>query len=541
MGKIVTIDTEALGISWQPNRQYRIAIDQGFVKEDGNNQSPNPANTNLNTFTTNGNDMVVSTSTPTQSDTNNVENATITLGFSRRIQRGTGDIELYQVGSPDVLLKTYATATSTDISLNAQTLSIDITGLQLEGESYYLLGDAGSIKDRDGFDWVGFTATTDLPWTNSTGPEFPSLSANLLGAFVPTMSVNAQRVGDSFMSASFSLSAQVTINAVGASTMSSQITQNTVGAAVRDMLSSINTTAQLSSDVIRTRDFAGTLPGIFSMGHPYAIVAEDSAVDSYQFESGLGTDTLGNLRVGFHSGGSTLTYGAYIIEMDPTYNNGSGNNTGRVTVRDSSNTVLYHITHPELTSQTVDGDDIDEFGRGVRISANADKLLVMANSTSDRFYHFDITASGYTYVEAYKTAFKINSSATQSYGRIIHPDNMDINDTFVVSTTGYGLKAENISTNQGYQYYATWDTANPTGSSSIFGKTLCIGGNNVFYGSEGVDKYEIRLLTGGLVQSFDPGVLPFTTSSTVDLTSTGINDKYFQMEEGSTKVLLYKA
>lgn len=248
MGKIVTIDTEALGINWQPSRQYRIAIDQGFVKEDGNNQSPNPANSNLSTFTTNGNDMVVNTSTPTQNDTNNIENATITLGFSRRIQRGTGDIELYKVGSPDVLLKTYATATSTDISLTEQTLTIDMTGLQLEGGSYYLLGDTGSIKDRDGFDWVGFTATTDLPWTNSTGPEFPGLAANLSGAFIPTMSVNAQRVGDAFFgvtatlaitagklhsTATSSITAQATItptaNAdfVASASLSSTATQST--------------------------------------------------------------------------------------------------------------------------------------------------------------------------------------------------------------------------------------------------------------------------------------------------------------------------
>lgn len=539
MGKIVTIDTEALNISWQPNRQYRIAIDQGFVKEDGNNQSPNPANTNLSTFTTNATGPTISSSTPTDGDTNAISNAVISIVFNRRIKVGTGDIRLYD--SANTVLKTWTVSSGTDFTITDQTLSLSFTGLVIEGGSYYLQADAGSITDRDGFDYAGITNTTDYNWTNSTGPEFPSLAANLLGAFVPTMSVNAQRVGDSFMSAPFSMSAQVTISAVGVSTMSSQITQNTVGAAVRDMLSSINTTAQLSSDFTRARDFAGTFQAQVSMGHPYSIVAEDSAVTSYQFDSGLGTDTLGNLRVGFHSGGSTLTYGAFIIEMDPTYNNGGGNNTGRVTVRNLSNTVLYHITHPELTSQTVDGDDIDEFGRGVRISANADKLLVMANSTSDRFYHFDITASGYTYVEGYKTAFKINSSASQTYGRLVHPDNMDINDTFVVSTSGYGIRAENISTNAGYQYYATWDTANPTGSSSIFGKTLCIGDNNVFYGSEGQNKFEIRTLTGGFVQTIDSAVSPFTGSSVVDLTSTGINDKYFQMEEGSTKVLLYKA
>ena len=288
MGKIVTIDTEALNINWQPNRQYRIAIDQGFVKEDGNNQSPNPANTNLNTFTTNGNDMVVSTSTPTQNDTNNIENATITLGFSRRIQRGTGDIELYKVGSPDVLLKTYATATSTDISLTEQTLTIDMTGLQLEGGSYYLLGDTGSIKDRDGFDWVGFTATTDLPWTNSTGPEFPSLSANLLGAFVPTMSVNAQRVGDSFMNPSFALS--ITAGAIRdvSATVNSQFTIPVVPVFLSIAPQTLS--AQFTKDITAGLIFDDPLSitSTFTQealeGHPWASIA---TIGQYEFDTDI--------------------------------------------------------------------------------------------------------------------------------------------------------------------------------------------------------------------------------------------------------------
>ncbi len=280
MGKIVTIDTEALNISWQPNRQYRIAIDQGFVKEDGNNQSPNPANTNLSTFTTNGNDMVVSTSTPAQSEGNNVENATITLGFSRRIQRGTGDIELYQTGSPDVLLKTYATATSSDISFNAQTLSIDITGLQLEGESYYLLGDAGSIKDRDGFDWVGFTATTDLPWTNSTGPEFPSLAANLLGAFVPTMSVNAQRVGDAFMGVTAALAIQpAKLHSTATSTLASQATITTTPIAEFVSGATLSSTATQTTQGGLIFDPPATMTFNFAQetfeGHPWAAIFND--------------------------------------------------------------------------------------------------------------------------------------------------------------------------------------------------------------------------------------------------------------------------
>ena len=222
MGKIVTIDTEALNISWQPNRQYRIAIDQGFVIEDGNNRSPNPANTNLSTFTTNATGPSISSSTPSDGDTNAISNAVIAIVFNRRIKAGTGDIRLYD--SANSVLKTWTPSSGTNLTITDQTLSLSFTGLVIEGGSYYLQADSGSITDRDGFDYAGITNTTDYNWTNSTGPEFPSLAANLSGAFLPTMSVNAQRVGESVLLTSIT----ITINGgkilQGAATMNATST-----------------------------------------------------------------------------------------------------------------------------------------------------------------------------------------------------------------------------------------------------------------------------------------------------------------------------
>ena len=198
MGKIVTIDTESLNVNWQPNRQYRLSLDQGFVIEDGNNRSPNPANTNLSTFTTNATGPSISSSTPSDGDTNAISNAVISIVFNRRIKAGTGNIRLYD--SSNNVLKTWTPSSGTDVTFTDQTLSLSFTGLVIEGGSYYLQADSGSITDRDGFDYAGISNTTDYNWTNSTGPEFPSLAANLSGAFLPTMSVNAQRVGDALLS-----------------------------------------------------------------------------------------------------------------------------------------------------------------------------------------------------------------------------------------------------------------------------------------------------------------------------------------------------
>lgn len=205
MAKTVKIDTEALGINWQQNTQYRIAIDQGFVKEDGNNQSPNPVNTNLSTFTTNADGPSIVTSTPTDNDPNSVSNAKIVIEFNRRIKVGTGNFELYH--SDGTLLKTWDISTSSDFSIQDQTITLNFTALIVEGESYYLLADAGVISDRDSFDWAGLTANTDFNWTTSDGPEFPGLAANLTGAFSPTLTVSVKRSTETVMLSSFNFTA----------------------------------------------------------------------------------------------------------------------------------------------------------------------------------------------------------------------------------------------------------------------------------------------------------------------------------------------
>lgn len=261
MGKIVTIDTEALGISWQPNRQYRIAIDQGFVKEDGNNQSPNPANTNLNTFTTNADGPSISSSTPTDGDTNAISNAVIAIVFNRRIKVGTGDIRLYD--SSNTVLKTWTVTSGTDLSISDQTLSLTITGLVEEGGSYYLQADAGSITDRDGFDYAGISNTTDYNWTNSTGPEFPGLAANLSGAFIPTMTVNAQRVAESILSAPFTMS--VNAGRVIERSFNLQVTASITGPAFTFLFdSTMNSEFNIAVETTALKPFSSSLSTSFN-------------------------------------------------------------------------------------------------------------------------------------------------------------------------------------------------------------------------------------------------------------------------------------
>lgn len=297
MGKTVRIDTELLGINWQPSANYRIAIDEGFVKEDGNNQSPNPANTSLTTFTTNGNDMVVDTSTPAQNENNNIENATITLGFDRRIKAGNGSLYLYKVvsGGSDQLIKTWdASDSGGEVTMIDQTMTLDMTGLQLEGESYYLLGDVGSVTDRDGFDWVGFTQTTDLPWTNSTGPEFPGLAADLSGAFLPAMSVNAQRIGEGELLSEFTMTANVGAIRRPSADMTARFTIPVIPVLIDTTLTFngvFSSTIDAGIIYFNTVSMNSSSSMITFEGHPWAAI---KVVGTYEFDSDVASGSYSN-------------------------------------------------------------------------------------------------------------------------------------------------------------------------------------------------------------------------------------------------------
>lgn len=286
MGKIVTIDTESLNVNWQPNRQYRLSLDSGFVKEDGNNRSPNPANTNLSTFTTNATGPSISSSTPSDGDTNAISNAVISIVFNRRIKAGTGNIRLYD--SSNNVLKTWTPSSGTDVTFTDQTLSLSFTGLVIEGGSYYLQADSGSITDRDGFDYAGISNTTDYNWTNSTGPEFPSLAANLSGAFLPTMSVNAQRVGDALFSMTSAISIVGSVDRVGSANLSSQFT--TSNTAIKKVDISITLSTQFTTNIVAGLVFdpPATMTTAFTKetfeGHPWASIA---TIGQFEFDTDI--------------------------------------------------------------------------------------------------------------------------------------------------------------------------------------------------------------------------------------------------------------
>lgn len=165
-----TIDLLQLGITWQPNKTYRIQIDEGFVVEVGNNQSISPEQ-NL-TFTTPGRTFVSST---VPADNQTMLSPIIELTFDRNVVKKTGNIYLYKVGTPDIL---ETTVSITGLSLiNNRTIQVNLKSFLDPTSSYYIRTDAGIVADAV-FD-IGSSAINDSTTFNFTTPSSTTLSSTV--------------------------------------------------------------------------------------------------------------------------------------------------------------------------------------------------------------------------------------------------------------------------------------------------------------------------------------------------------------------------
>ena len=99
----------------------------------------------------------------------------IVLTFSEAIQAGTGLIEIYRDSFDGILVESYNTATSLNLTISDTTLTINPTSDLANGTHYFITLDAGSVKDIAGNSYAG-TDTYDFT-TNAT-----SSAHNLTGS-----------------------------------------------------------------------------------------------------------------------------------------------------------------------------------------------------------------------------------------------------------------------------------------------------------------------------------------------------------------------
>lgn len=174
MANKVTINTDALGITWSPGTSYRVALDEGFIKEDGGDEANNEANANFFAFTTNSIGPSFTTSTPAPGGTGFVDSV-VSIQYNRFIRKNTGNIRLYKL-SGDTLVATVS-VTSASVTTNNDILAVDFAGYIWDPVAeYYILADTAVVRDYDGFESIAISNTATLRFTTGLAPVIVSSS-----------------------------------------------------------------------------------------------------------------------------------------------------------------------------------------------------------------------------------------------------------------------------------------------------------------------------------------------------------------------------
>lgn len=174
MANKVTINTDLLGITWSPGATYRVALDEGFIKEDGGEQANNEANENFYAFTTNSTGPTFTTSTPAPNATGFVDSI-VYIQYNRFIRKNTGNIYLYKLVG-NTLVSTVS-VNDVKVSVSDDILAVDFSGLIWDPVTeYYVLTDSAIVKDYDGFSAVAISNTATLRFTTGLAPAITSTS-----------------------------------------------------------------------------------------------------------------------------------------------------------------------------------------------------------------------------------------------------------------------------------------------------------------------------------------------------------------------------
>lgn len=168
----VDIDFSQLGITWAKGTEYRIELEEGFVVEDGGAGQPNPLDSNFFTFTSNATGPVIESTTPSTSSILATD-TTLTFNYDRKIILGTGNIDLYKVGSPDELVFSYDVLGGyVQIGEDDSSLVVTLNDqLNVSNTQYYFLVDSNIVKDADNFYSDEVTNTSEFRYTSATAPS----------------------------------------------------------------------------------------------------------------------------------------------------------------------------------------------------------------------------------------------------------------------------------------------------------------------------------------------------------------------------------
>jgi methionine-rich copper-binding protein CopC len=142
------------------NTHYYVSFAAGSIKDIAGNSY---AGSTAYDFTTavlaaDSTPPIVSTYNPTVGASGVSVSSDIVLSFSEAVQKGSGVIELHSGSSTGQLIASYDAASSSNLTVSGNTLTINPTADLANGTHYYVTLAAGSIKDVAGNSYAGTTA-----------------------------------------------------------------------------------------------------------------------------------------------------------------------------------------------------------------------------------------------------------------------------------------------------------------------------------------------------------------------------------------------
>ena len=219
----ISINTTDLGVAWELGTTYRVSLPEGFVV-GATDATANKENTSLATFSTPANTPLLQSTYPANGATDSLENFTVSFTLDRGLlNKQTGNIYLYQVGSPDVLVNTWS-VTDSAVTLNAGSVLINVTERLAASETYYITTDASVVSDSGGFLFAGVIGTSDFRWTTSANWTADLTVGSPAGTGITdayynedqetTVTGQPQLIETSYYTSSYSLTVTPTVGAV---------------------------------------------------------------------------------------------------------------------------------------------------------------------------------------------------------------------------------------------------------------------------------------------------------------------------------------
>ena len=166
----VRVDTVGLGITWSLGETYRIAIDEGFVNQEGNSKMPIAANTNITSFSTPVNPPQIANTIPTHTSTAPINISNVSFTIDRSAGNLTilgGNVFLNRQGSPNIVVKTFAVSNA---SISGNTVAFSVIGNLEASQTYFITSNANIFLDRDGFKNNAITNSSSYRFVSPTAP-----------------------------------------------------------------------------------------------------------------------------------------------------------------------------------------------------------------------------------------------------------------------------------------------------------------------------------------------------------------------------------